>query len=249
MDLTEMIRDGLVYPTNNIKALIVYLILGLLVGIIGVFTGLGGIMMMSSKQLGGSIVIGLIGVILILVLYFLILGYSLDIIKFGIKRSNDAPDLDFARQITDGIKYIIVSIVYMIIPTIILAVIFSIFRHWLAVLIGIILIVLFAFLLTMAVCRLAETDNLGYALDFKGAYNDLMEIGVGKVVLTIIVSALVGFAIIMIISFIVGIILGIINSTSLISIVIPILTSILDAWLVFYINRVTGLLYSTKSLQ
>lgn len=248
MDLSEMIQDGLAYPTHNIKALIIYLLLGFLVGIIAVFTGLGGILM-GSRNLGAGVILGVIGFVIVILIYLLILGYSLDIIKYGINRSNDAPELDYARQITDGLKYIIVSIVYMIIPTVITLVLYMIFENWIAILIGVILLIVFSFLLTMAICRLAQTDNLGHALDFKGAINDLSEIGVAKVVLTIIVSAFVGIIIVMVLSFILGIILSAINSSNLTSIIVPIVSSILDAWLVFYINRITGLLYSTKQLN
>ncbi|RAP44977.1 MAG: hypothetical protein BZ135_07070 [Methanosphaera sp. rholeuAM6] len=249
MDISEIIKDALVYPTENIKALIIYLLLGLIVGIVSVFTGLGGIVAMSSQELRAGLVVGIIGIIVIIALYLLILGFSLDIIKYGIKRSSDAPEIDFVRQVSDGLKYIIVSVVYMIIPIIIAAILSMVIDQGIAILIGIILMIIVAFILTMAICRLAQTDSLGYALDFKGAIDDLTQIGVGKVVGTIIGSGIVGIVIVMLISFVLALILSIFNSSTLTSTVVPIVSSILDAWLVFYVNRATGLLYSTKQLQ
>ena len=106
--------------------------------------------------------------------------------------------------------------------------------------------VIFSFVFSMAICRLAESDSLANALSITGAFGDLSEIGVGKVVGTIIAGAIVGLIIVFIFTFVVAIILGIIGSTTVTSLIVPIISSILDAWLLFYLNRVMGLLYSNK---
>ena len=98
----------------------------------------------------------------------------------------------------------------------------------------------------MAICRLADTDSLGSALSIGEAIGDLNQIGVGNVIITLIVSAVVGFIIVFALSFILGLILAAIGSNSITAILVPIVASILDAWLLFYLNRVMGLLYSTK---
>lgn len=246
MNLSEIIKDAIVYPTNNIKALVIYLVLGFLVGLVAALTGLGGFLT-GSFNFAAGIVVGIIGIIVIICLLLLMLGFSLDIVKFGINEKYDAPEIELARQISNGVKYIIVSIVYLIIP-IIVTVIMSMLNQTLGIVVGVILSIIFSFALSMAICRLAETDDLGHALDIPGAFKDLQEIGIGKVVITLIVSAIVGFVIVFILTFILSAIVGII-SADLIYTAVPIITPIFDAWLLFYSNRVMGLLYSNKWLQ
>ena len=245
MNLTETIKDAVTYPTNNIKALVLYLLLGLLVGVVAVLTGLGGVLALSFKNLVFGVEV-IIGIIVIVCLYLLMLGFSLDIIKFGINRRADGPGIDFVRQVANGLKYLIVSIVYMIIPVLILTIGTTVVKNWIVILIGLILMVIFSFVLSMAICRLAETDSLANALSIAGAFEDLSEIGVAKVVGTVIAGAIVGLIIVFILTFVVAIILGIIGSTTVTSLIVPIISSILDAWLLFYLNRVMGLLYSNK---
>jgi hypothetical protein len=242
MELGEIIKDAVKYPTSNIKALLLYLVLGLLIGVVEVLTGITSITKLSLNFDSG-IVLGIIGVIIVIAIALLMLGFSLDVIKFAIKRSADAPEIDLARQISNGLKYIIISIVYMIIPIIIIVVLGAIFQHWIATILGLIVAIIFAFALTMAVCRLSKTDNLGSALDIRGVIADLKAIGIGKVIITIIAATIVGFIIVFILTIILTIILNF-APADLITPVVSIVAAILDAWLLFYENRVMGLLYS-----
>lgn len=243
MNLTEIIKDAIAYPTKNIKALVIYLVLGFLVGLVAFLTGLGGFLT-GSFNFAAGIVAGIIGIIVIICLMLLMLGFSLDIVKFGINKRKDSPGIELTRQISNGLKYIIVSIVYFIIP-IIVTVILSMLNQTLGMVVGIILAVIFSFVLSMAICRLAETDDLGYALDISGAFEDLQQIGIGKVVITIIVSAIVGLVIVFVLTLILSVIVGIISPDFIYN-AVPLITPIFDAWLLFYSNRVMGLLYSTK---
>ena len=245
MGIGEIVKDAIAYPTNNIKALLIYLVLGLLVGVVTVLTGISGFLTFSFN-FGAGIILGIIGIVLVIAIYLLMLGFSLDIIKFGIKRSSDAPELDFKRQISNGLKYIIVGIVYLIIPTLFIVLSGMVFQKWIVYLIGIILAIIFSFALVMAICRLADTEDLLYSVNVEGAIADLRQIGVGNVVITIIVATIVGLVIVFALSFILAIILSIFNSTAITSTVVPIVSSILDAWLLFYLNRSMGLLYSNK---
>ena len=79
---------------------------------------------------------GVIGFIVALVLGFMITGYELDIIKYGIERSSRGPEIDFIRQFFNGVKVFVVQIVYMIIPIIIAAIMAIIFQHWLSAIIN-----------------------------------------------------------------------------------------------------------------
>lgn len=245
MNLSEIIKDALAYPTMHITALLIYLVLGFLVGLVLVLTGTGGFVS-GAFNFEAGIIVGIIGIIIVICLYLLMLGFSLDVIKLGIDRSANAPVIDFTKQVSNGFKYIIVSIVYFIIPTIITAILGIILQNWIAIAIGVIFFIIFAFALAMAECRLAETDDLGYALNIMGSFADMSEIGVGKVIITLIVSSLLGTILIFILNIIISIILVSINIQSFTSTIIPIYSSVVDAWLLFYLNRVMGLLYSTK---
>lgn len=243
MALVEIIKDAIMYPINNIKALVIYLLLGLLVGLVAVFTGLGGLYT-GSFNLGAGLIVGFIGLLFIVCILLVALGFSLDIVKFGIDKRDDAPGIDLLRQMTNGLKYIIVTIVYLIIPIIITAIL-AYFSQNLAMIVGLILTIIFAFVLYMAICRLAKTESLSHALDISGAIGDLTELGVVNVVITIIVAEIVGLVIVFVLTFVITVIIGVI-SQNLILALVPIFASVLDAWLLFYSNRVMGLVYSEK---
>ena len=109
------------------------MLLGLLVGLVAVLTGLGSVLSLSFKNLVFGVEV-IIGVIVIVCLYLLMLGFSLDIIKFGINRRANSPEIDFVRQISNGLKYLIVSIVYMIIPVLILTIGTTVVKNWIVLL-------------------------------------------------------------------------------------------------------------------
>ena len=231
MDLNDLIMDSIVYPSKNVKALCIYMLLSLIIGIVTVATGLTN----TSKMAGLDVIVAFVGVIVLLALIFLVEGYVLDIVKFGIERRNDAPEIDFVRQATNGVKVFIISFVYMIIPTIILVLSGN---NIVGIIISLILFIVFGLLLSMAQCRLAENEDIVDALNFKGVYDDIMAIGLTKVVLTIIVIAIVTGCI----SAFVSGIFGILGNELLTAIV----ASIIDIYLLFFSNRAVGLLYSDR---
>ena len=231
MDLNDLIMDSIVYPSKNVKALCIYMLLSLIIGIVTVATGLTN----TSKMAGLDVIVAFVGVIVLLALIFLVEGYVLDIVKFGIERRNDAPEIDFVRQATNGVKIFIISFVYMIIPTIILVLSGN---NIVGIIISLILFIVFGLLLSMAQCRLAESEEITDALNFKGVYDDIMAIGLTKVVLTIIVIAIITGCI----SAFVSGIFGILGNELLTAIV----ASIIDIYLLFFSNRAVGLLYSDR---
>ena len=234
MELGEIISDALGYPLQNIKALVIYVILGIILGIAISGTMVGILASNASRNVVALIGSGILGIIVSLIIYFVISGYELDIIKYGIQRSAGAPSIDFVRQFFNGVKYFVVTVVYMIVPIVIAAILAVIFQHWLAWLITVIISIIFALALIMARCRLAKTENLGYALAIGDAIGDISRIGIPKVVLFIIITAII----VIILSVIVGFIIQL-NST-----VGGILLGILGVYITFFISRATGLLYS-----
>lgn len=243
MELGEIITDALAYPTKNIPALLIYMVFGVLIGAVAVATGLGGVMI-GSRNLAATGIIAIVGIIIIIALFLFLSGFSLDIIKFAIDRRDDAPGVDFQRQLVNGVKNFLLAVIFFVLPIIVAVLLFFIFSTWLATVLGVILTILFMFAFSISTCRLANTEDLGYALDYNGIMDDFNRIGLSKIVITIVVSVIVGVAIIFILSFIVGLILAAFKNQSLVAVVVPIVSAILDTWLLFYSNRVMGLLYS-----
>ena len=235
MEISEIIKDALVYPLNNVKSLILYVIIGAITGILGG----ASLLAMTSQVTGNNVVaaggFGFIGILVMIIGTLLISGYGLDIVKYGIERRDDGPGIDIVRQVLNAIKAIIVSIVYYIIPAIIGWLLFTLLgRGILTIIIVAILYIVFAFAQFMAICRLAKYDSLGEALSIGEAIGDISKIGMLKVLITVIAVFIIGF----IIAFICGLIY---NYHQIIG---GILLGIFGVYATFFYNRAIGLLYS-----
>ncbi|WP_323735783.1 DUF4013 domain-containing protein [Methanosphaera sp. ISO3-F5] len=234
MEISEIINDALRFPFNNIMSLVLYFALSFIAALIAIFTGVSAVLTTRTNS-GAGIIVTLIGIALCLVISFIIDGYALDIVKSGINRNNYGPSIDLTRQLFNGIKLFIVQIVYLIIP-IIVAVILSLFlQRWIVAIISFILIILFGFVLSMAVCRLAKTEELNYALNISEAIGDLQTIGITKVLITVFAVVVITFIVVAILQLIFGAI-----SKDIASIV----TGLASIYFLFFSNRVNGLLYS-----
>ena len=116
MEITEIIKDSLMFPANNLKALAIYIAITFVVGILvagGIFSALG----IQNSALYG--ILSFILFIIAVLVGFILSGYEIDIIKTGIEFEDLAPDFDWKADLIRGIKAIIVAIVYFIIPAII----------------------------------------------------------------------------------------------------------------------------------
>lgn len=234
MELGEILSDALGYPLKNIKALIIYLVLGIILGIAIAGTLAAVMAGVAAKNPFATIGSGIIGIVVALILGFLISGYELDIVKLGIERRDNAPEIDFMRQFINGVKYLVVVVVYLIVPVIIGAILAVIFQHWLSMLISIILAIVFGLALLMAECRLAKTEDLAYALSIGEAIGDVSKVGILKVIIFIII--------ITIISSVLLYIAGAISQWN--STVGGIILGIVGVYISFFSARATGLLYS-----
>ena len=236
MGVSDIISDALTYPFHNVKALVIYIILGVIAAIIGGTTILSFAGAMATKGFAGFAFsgVGIVGIIVFILILFLIEGYALDIIKFGIERRADSPGIDFGRQVSNAIKLIVVDVVYYLIPAILVFILGLFLRDWIMTIISLILVILFALANFMAKCRLAKSDELGSALAVGEAIGDISRVGFGKLLATVIVVVIIAVLIVVI----VGIIGGI---NDLIG---DILFGIALVYLVFFYNRAIGLLYS-----
>lgn len=112
MNVVDIFKDSLVYPSKNWGKL---LILGLLM-LIPVILAVFPVLAIAFGQLIGAAVLGIIALIIVLILYFIVYGYSLSVIKETIGGSEEFPEFQWVKNLIDGIKFFIVSIVYGIIP-------------------------------------------------------------------------------------------------------------------------------------
>ena len=236
MDIGGIIGDALAYPFHNIKALVLYVVLGIIGAIIGGASLLGmlgavGSTGWSSFAFSG---VGIVGIIVFILILFLIEGYALDIIKFGIERRDDGPGIDVGRQISNAIKLIVVDFVYYIVPAIITFVLGLFLRDWIMTIISLILFILFALANFMAKCRLAKSDSLGESLAVGEAIGDISRVGFGKLIATFIVIAVILIIFSAIISWVMGVQ----------AVVGSILLGIFSVYYLFFYNRAIGLLYS-----
>ena len=236
MNIGDIIGNALSYPFHNVKALALYIVLGIIAAIIGgttilSFAGAAATSGLSGFALSG---VGIIGIIVFILVLFLIQGYALDIVKFGIERRDDSPGIDFGRQVSNAVKLLIVDIVYYIVPVIIVFVLGLFLRDWILTIISLILVIVFALANFMARCRLAKTDDLGTALAIGDAIGDISRVGIGRLLATVIIVVIVAFAIV----FVIGII-GQFND-----IIGNILFGIALVYLLFFYHRAIGLLYS-----
>ncbi|MBE6493368.1 MAG: DUF4013 domain-containing protein, partial [Methanosphaera stadtmanae] len=246
MDTIDLIKDALKYPIEDTTAFLKLAIPNLLVVIISmIWIGLTyGITNTRDMYLS----YGVFSIIIIVLAFLVALfysGLSIEIISRTINNSKQLPELNL-NCLIDGIKFLIVGLVYLI-PIIILtllAVFIILLNKNLAVLgliiafITLIVGIIIAFALIIAMCRYAETRSISEAIEIKKIYEIAQKIGLGDFVIT---SILIG-----IIAGVVSFVLELIAAIPIIGLII---VSIATTYLVMYQARAYGLLYLEQKSQ
>ena len=236
MGLGDIISDSVQYPFSDIQKF-------LIVGVISLFSGLSSLF--GNWGVDSFILITLAGIIG-LIFTLMLSGYSISVTKYAINHSSQLPDLDFQNNLIDGIKALIISIVYFIIP-IIITLIFAIITGAIGAglnqlvaglgvfsVIAVIVFIFFAIFEIVALARFADTGELGEALNIGEVIEDVKKIGIGKIILFAIVSVII----IIIASLIVSL-LGIIPFIGIL-----IAQLIIGAFITLFYSRAIGLLYA-----
>ena len=120
MEIIDIIKEAFIFPSQNLEKLAIYIALMFVMGILavgGVFTGVFAVVNNSLYFILTAIL-----VIVAILVSFIISGYQIGIVKSGIDQVDDAPSFDWLNDLVTGIKLLVVSIVYFIIPTIIVAI-------------------------------------------------------------------------------------------------------------------------------
>ena len=117
MEIMEIIKEGFIFPSNNLEKLAIYIVLTFAIGILmiggSVFVGL------AADSNAGYIILAVIFAIAGILLALIISGYQIKIIKAGIDREEKVEGFDWKEDFITGIKYLIVCLVYFIIPMIV----------------------------------------------------------------------------------------------------------------------------------
>ncbi|HIJ15283.1 MAG TPA: DUF4013 domain-containing protein [Methanosphaera sp.] len=173
-----------------------------------------------------------------LVMFFLTQGYSLDILRQSIQKSDQTPSFNISRQLSNSRKILVVNIVYFILPSIISFFLGLILQLWIVPLLGVFISIIFFLATTMAECRLAKTGKLLNALNIVGTIRDINAIGFEKVFVTILTISIV-----MIMSVIAVLAISWYFSSQILT---SVLIGILGVYLLFFSKRAMGLLYSER---
>lgn len=121
MEIMEIIKEAIIFPSNDLAKLAIYIVLSIITGFLITF----GVSFLAVGLATSSfwIAVGVILLILGLIVGFIIMGYYVGIIKTGIDHAETAPDFEWKANLITGIKYFVVNIVYFIIPAIIVLII------------------------------------------------------------------------------------------------------------------------------
>ena len=120
MEIMEIIKEAFIIPSQNLDKLAVYIVLTFIIGILfagGIFSAVFGITDSSIYFIITAILF-----ILGILVSFVLSGYHISLLKSGIDQDEKAPGFEWKDNLITGIKMLIVSIVYFIIPAIVFAI-------------------------------------------------------------------------------------------------------------------------------
>lgn len=116
MEIMEIIKDSIVFPSTDLAKLAIYIVLTF---VIALLAGLGTALLALGANNIPLAIIGIILIICALIVAFILSGYIISIIKSGIEKSDAIPALNWKENFMSGVKYVVVTIVYFIIPAIV----------------------------------------------------------------------------------------------------------------------------------
>ena len=235
MGLGDILSKSMSYPFSDLTKF-------LMVGIGVILYDFDAIL---SEIFGYDSFIVIIGFIIAILCSFVMAGYSVNVTKKGIDKSNEIPDFDFKNNFIEGLKLFVVVVIYFLIPIIITSVLLfilggTITGYDLAGALGIwtvfttIIFIIFGIFGIIAQARFAVSRSIGDALSIGKVFADVKRIGIFKILLFLIV---VSILIVVYIALLKAVIVVPVIGTVLIDILI-------GAFIFLFFNYGMGLLYS-----
>ena len=115
MNLREIITDAIKYPISDIRKFLIFCALIVLMSLSTILPSYG----LKNDTL--TIILSIVT----LIVSFIVLGYSVEVIKAGSEGDDTLPDFDYVKQFVIGIKAFILEIIYFIIPAVIVILVAS----------------------------------------------------------------------------------------------------------------------------
>ena len=120
MEIIDIIKESFIFPSKNLGKLGIYFILILIVGLITTGGMVTSIYALTQQHFP---IVGIIAFTVTFIVGFIISGYQIHIMKSGIDSDEKAPSFEWENDLINGIKLLILGIVYMIIPAVILLIV------------------------------------------------------------------------------------------------------------------------------
>ena len=221
----------------------------------------------SSRKFLNLIILGLLSFLNILIIPLVFFyGYNYRVVKLSTQSMINGDDVppdfdDFKRMFIEGLKYIVVEFVYLIIHMIIM--IASVFyRNAILFILGLILVTIFQLFALLAIPHMAvNDDSLKSAFALSEINGIMASIGYGRYILTYIGIVLIYIVILMIVTIVLSIIFGLLGiATSFISLngvgAVNLIGTIIFNFVLFFLvtpyltmfrNRCIGLIYNLGS--
>ena len=162
-----------------------------------------------SKSLKRVVVLGILSLFSILIIpFFMLFGYALRVMRKSIEGETEPPVFDdLGAMIVDGLKYLVVSIVYFLIPMILMGIgitsaitsgtscdmmdcsasIITILAGSGLFLLGVLLLLVISVIETIGVANMAHTGKLGAAFRFGEILRIIGSIGWGRYIIWYII--------------------------------------------------------------
>lgn len=263
MSTLNIFKDALSFPIKEWKK---WLILGVLMVILSIFKVLTSFGIITSSFLP-PIIEAILALVIAIVFGFAIAGYKISIIKDTINNSTIMPSFNIRNDFFMGVKYVVLAIVYYIIPAIIIFVtayltnafnyLHMLYSHYtmygsvatstlstsadisllIVIMVSLLVLVIFKILLIIATAVFAETGKLTSAMNMKNVIVKISEIGWKNYIIWLIIY-LIAFIIM-------DLVISLVHLIPMFwSLIIPLFIS---SYFAIFISRAVGLLYSSSN--
>jgi len=205
-----------------------------------------------SKSLKRVVVLGVLSLFSILIIpFFLLFGYALRVMRKSIEGATEPPVFDdFGAMIVDGLKYLVVTIIYFLIPGILMGIgiiaistsgdmvgdsaapIAFLMGSGL-VLLGVLLLIVILVIETIGIANMAHTGKLGAAFRFGEILRIIGSIGWSRYIIWYIILTIV-----ILLFAAAGLLVGIIPIVGLLVYVL-----LIAPYVTIFQYRATGLIY------